>query len=906
MTRRVVRLAILLSLLLAAVLPVVVSAADMLSTSITWLSQTPPILTKTGELPINIEPRSTPTDCELYDQYGTKRCVVPTSLGTYRNGTFNDGSHGIMPINTIFLPSGNTGYYFVFSGSWTGGYKSLNASLLSWSSGKYFYTAPWDFKLLVSTGDPASVDPSTLAFSNNGKYAVAYARAGTGDGIMLFDLTTMKGKLISTIKVTTSQQLTPGTANLAVTDDGQYVASSYSEATTTDVEKGLRVYDTTTCSDQLFVASKSRKNCDYKNIWTGQKNGAAYGDGIAAKIVGNPERPLNVRFKDNATISFSVIHDYVSSTNFQASTYEVTYAPPVAEPIRLLAMGDSYISGEGAYSYRDGTDTPNNKCHLSTQSYPYLLGAQYADEYHSVACSGAVTENITTPTYPNQLRPSISQDSYNDSDIKEIINANIVGAIQQLKYVSGLKPNAILLSIGGNDIHFADLVTACVLSGPGEPCYGKQSERKILLDMLYNMHARLTETYQKILSESAADTKLYVIGYPQVVNPTGNCAVNVHLDDQELQFAYLLIDRYNAVLKNAAESVGAVYVDTSTALVGHRLCDTANDGVNGLTDGDDKALGVQLWSGSFSFGIGNESYHPTAEGHRLLSAAIAKSTNNLTNQPAAPTHTGKLIKTGKEAFIASGMPDDSPIRKLIFSAITNTLTAAKNQLMNVFSGIENGVAPNALYQVVMHSDEVTLAHGTADAKGEISVSVTAPDITPGIHSVHIYTTNIDGEPLDIAQNIFIAASASDYDGDGIANTSDPEPFINETGLIVVPDEPEADVPTKTDSPITETKPTSSPVAAIVQAQTTPISNSVIGQIIDGTERQGSVLSETNQIAAGFEANANSVPTANEPTTNKNSKKVHVITICSVFVLVYALAILYKHKRSSRQSVKMQS
>lgn len=42
--------------------------------------------------------------------------------------------------------------------------------------------------------------------------------------------------------------------------------------------------------------------------------------------------------------------------------------------IELLGMGESYISGEGAFNYQGGTDTDDNNCHLSLISYPYLIG----------------------------------------------------------------------------------------------------------------------------------------------------------------------------------------------------------------------------------------------------------------------------------------------------------------------------------------------------------------------------------------------------------------------------------------------------------------------------------------------------------------------------------------------------
>ena len=59
-----------------------------------------------------------------------------------------------------------------------------------------------------------------------------------------------------------------------------------------------------------------------------------------------------------------------------------------------MALGDSYSSGEGNPPYEAGTDTPSNMCHRSnTASYASFIGA-FNSPFKSVACSGAITDNL--------------------------------------------------------------------------------------------------------------------------------------------------------------------------------------------------------------------------------------------------------------------------------------------------------------------------------------------------------------------------------------------------------------------------------------------------------------------------------------------------------------------------------
>lgn len=862
------RVGLIVMILVAVSTPLVrplgVLAGEILATSTeapSWLSAEPARAAKTGDLPSNTLPYSKSLDCNektIVDPvYGTKvtNCSMSTAAGPIVNGYYTDGVHQIARVFQGLLQSYGDSQLVYWNTGETTIYPALSKGQLVFNnSGNlpgYNYVPAAPYRILKSaSGSSIYLDTFNMAYSNNGQWLVAIVMTSKANGLMVFDTKTYTGKFFASFASYSTifgGNDTPGASNLAISDDGRFVAAGYTQTAQNATERGVRMYDTTTCTDQFNVPVATRSYCNYKNVWTGKLNGITKtSTGIKEQLLQTVERPLNIRFKDPSTITFSGIYDYVSMTNMKAATYEATMSPePPPPPVKLLAMGDSYISGEGAFSYIAGTDTSNNKCHQSASSYPYLLGAQYAAEYHSVACSGAVAANIFGSDYPNQLEDPRAQNDYDDSEISSIIAAGQVGMIEQLKYVPDHRPNAVLLSIGGNDIGFNDIIKRCVISSAGNPCYLRESERKGLLETIYGKHDEFVSTYQNIISKSPAGVRLYVIGYPQVINPTGNCGVNVHFDDQERQFAVQLIDRLNATLKHAAESAGAVYVDTSNALIGHRLCDATDDGVNGLTDGDDGlSIGVVIGGSDHTLGVARESYHPTAYGHQLLSYAIDAATKHLRQEPSTATGSKQLVVHSDDPFITSaGIHDTGEPGKSVFQKIADAFIVAFKQSLLV----QSEAAPGSTYRIVMHSDEVELASGTVPSDGKIAVNITVPHIEPGLHTIHIYAEAANGEAIDINQDIYIRASVDDYDGDGIKNADDALVFINETDHVIVPEEPSSDIVALDDN-------TSNQGTENSHGLPTPITQDAAGPVVIKTDAPQSKAAVTIEVTKSDPAN----------------------------------------------------
>lgn len=662
-------------------------------------------------------------------------------------------------------------------------------------------TQPPDTWVKDGAGIRVPFREDSIAFSQNGRWMVGLMDGGDymalGDPIVLYDMQTAKMKVVGTARASYFAGDTGSPRNLAVTNDGRFIATNMQGFSTV-------VYDTASCSDQ-YEAYKAwdydkpdPEYCSEKAIWYGWGIDTVNPGPVSTQDPGI-EVPLYLRFQNNNTLSFVGVDitGFRNAREIVPQTVvagQMTVGTAIVGPVGgeelppidvsawtrpgVLALGDSYISGEGAYNYRLGlmpqydTDSAENKCHTSLDSYPYLLGKRLDMVHASVACSGAKMEDIQTLNrqYSGQASDGIAESQQTKSYQSNILQSYIPGYIQQLKFVETYKPKTILLSVGGNDAHFKDILVRCALDAPTDSCFAKRSERKQLLQMVYNQHANLVSTYKKIL-EASPGTRLYVVGYPQIANKDGNCGVNVRMDAGELAFGEGLIRELNKTIENAATSVGARYVDISQALNGNRLCDQNPSAVNGVTSGNDIALGT----------IGNESYHPTAYGHVLIANKISRETADLTQFMPAATGAGKLAVDSENPFITGARQDNGMVRNFIFGNLAAPVVVKGAQTnLNANIGLYGAVAGQS-YSVVFTSEPLQVATGTIGQDGSISSVLATPHIATGAHTLHVYTTNSQGEPLDIAQVVYVAASAEDYDGDTVVNQADACALIPNSG-----------------------------------------------------------------------------------------------------------------------------
>lgn len=264
------------------------------------------------------------------------------------------------------------------------------------------------------------------------------------------------------------------------------------------------------------------------------------------------------------------------------------YPHPIRRARGYVALGDSYASGQGTGIYRPGTDTATNQCHRSPLAAAPLLaaGQRRLRPLSFVACSGAVTHDLYAPNAANAGEPAQ------------------LDALRK-------RTKAVSLTIGGNDVGFVQLVSACVQSpvtpvGAGFGCStnvalnGAVQARTAALagataapDPAGNRITAIATVLADIHQRSPK-AKIYLAGYPELFGsrrqdftadrsaPSGyscvlNATVGARLDYADAQWFNANTRQLNAVFRGAvrqarAAGIKATYVSTST-FDGHGLCD---------------------------------------------------------------------------------------------------------------------------------------------------------------------------------------------------------------------------------------------------------------------------------------------------------------------------------------------
>jgi lysophospholipase L1-like esterase len=220
---------------------------------------------------------------------------------------------------------------------------------------------------------------------------------------------------------------------------------------------------------------------------------------------------------------------------------------------RYVSLGDSYASGVGTRTYNDD----GSGCGRSPLAHPRLYADRIGADFHFAACSGA-----------------------NTADLRN-------GQLGDLDAETDL----VTVTIGGNDIGWSDVITACALPWPFT-CW-KDIERAEA-HITGVLPGRLAQTYDAI-RDAAPDAEVYVLGYPRLFNERQPCNVITRISPEEQRRMNRAADLLSDVIETVATSRGFTYVDVRDAFQGHAVCDRPE------------------WINGLSWPI-QESYHPNVQG----------------------------------------------------------------------------------------------------------------------------------------------------------------------------------------------------------------------------------------------------------------------------------------------------
>lgn len=638
------------------------------------------------------------------------------------------------------------------------------------------HPSPYPFKKEYSLKDGAA--PEILRGSNGSAVRVGNVKSSQNGSWLIVQRASSAGITHQFIRVKADDmsmltfhgavsQYSPysgSSVNMAITNDGRYAALAGGYGA------NLKLFDLSTCVPNADYNLINATGCDAKNM-------VPY---LEDKLGGQVTGVNNLKFGDDGRALYMRVgieypsgdrHSLLVRLSPTGTTFTTNY----------IALGDSFASGEGEFDYFYGTDVKENKCHLSPLSYPYVMANILDfDSVHSVACSGATTDKVignNGAQFTTKVKDSPLGVDW------------LPGYKAQIKFIKNHKPNIITISMGGNDIGFADIVKKCV-APPLIPfvmdgtCFSSYEDRMGLVENIDNHFGTWANLYSQLRSYAPPDARIYVIGYPQIVNPYGNnCTLNVQLNGTERLFASNLVSYLNFVISQAAKKAGVQYVDVENAFSGHNLCGqqySAMPAVNGLTEGDD--------IGPLSFNVlGHESYHPTLYGHSLLASAIMKATNDLTESMSAPDSSVTAPDGSQAADLLHGSTKSGDIvRMLEFDDEDGQQVAvvvSGNSVSGSLQGSSYLLQPNTEYSVDIHSKPMQLGTVKTDSLGNLHYTFQIPaSLPPGLHTIDIYGKDINGQPIDIQRLVYVAASTTDWDGDGVPNSEEPCGIFEASGI----------------------------------------------------------------------------------------------------------------------------
>lgn len=432
------------------------------------------------------------------------------------------------------------------------------------------------------------------------------------------------------------------------------------------------------------------------------------------------------------------------ATSFHEGVKRVELFGPLYSQSSLtyLALGDSFTSGEGETEdrfYKAGTNNSSNRCHLSSRAYPFLLSdAMKIPKAHvaSVACAGATIKDIVGARDGQYTNRPLALENF------------LPGNISQSEFVEYYQPAVVTVGIGGNDAGLMGKLKTCAMpdicewvSDP-DLRVGAAKEIQRLFYKLRDMYQRLKEQYDGIL---------YAVGYPHIINPEGLCdpVTTTLFTYAERIFMKQSLTYLNEVIKAAAESTGITYLDIENSLVGRELCsESLQRVINGIRFGDDIAVFASLPAVKI---IGNETFHPTPEGHQIIARYITENYGDLQirrgctacldtlSPPPIPPYWGE--ESSESSFVESGEFLDN----------TELVSTVPSTYLRLPPGtFESG----SVIRVELHSGIRLLGEWTALPDGSAKQELTVPDDTPeGYHSIHVYGTARSLIPIDIYQVI---------------------------------------------------------------------------------------------------------------------------------------------------------
>ncbi|MGW9448935.1 GDSL-type esterase/lipase family protein [Streptomyces sp. NPDC055632] len=324
------------------------------------------------------------------------------------------------------------------------------------------------------------------------------------------------------------------------------------------------------------------------------------------------------------------------------------HASPGSGPTAVVAMGDSYISGEAGRwqgngltdsGSRHGTDrawtgsgydpsrvygSTAGGCHRSDTAEVRSAGP-IAASLVNLACSGATAENVFRASQGGRALKG------------EAPQADRLAAVAASHDVE-----LIALSVGGNDLGFADIITACATDYVVWYSYCHDDQQAAVDARIDGAMAKVGKAVDEIRAVmsgagyGASDYRIVLQSYP---SPVPRAAENRYAEsgwsrtstggcpfwDADANWARdTLVPRLADRLRQVAVAKGAQFLDLRDSLQGREVCAKGSRQATASLPPSAATSEWARWIDSRSTqGLVQESMHPNAYGQQALGRCLA-------------------------------------------------------------------------------------------------------------------------------------------------------------------------------------------------------------------------------------------------------------------------------------------
>ncbi|MGJ3191237.1 VWA domain-containing protein [Paenarthrobacter sp. FR1] len=426
-------------------------------------------------------------------------------------------------------------------------------------------------------------------------------------------------------------------------------------------------------------------------------------------------------------------HDYTTGANLSGTLQDFK---------NIVVLGDSYSSGEGA-----GTpDRPyflvgdqKEQCHRTKNQYANWLFSP--ERVRILACSGATTFNV----YGTGQHGEQNQ------------------LVQLAKMLdTGYRPDAVFLSISGNDIGFSQIAMSCAESAlidkalrenplaycPASPNSGAlYTATRQLIDSVPDQVRKTLVRTAGVFEERGAETPpIIVLQYPELLardkgqplkctgdHPFQTLILSAAFSDFALTQSRLNTALELGVAAAKREKVPAYVARTQRAIPpGHNLCSS-----------DPWFVPVTLKDRDSS-----ENVHPNTQGHQAMAAAIntwagvqggdlKPAVTSVGENAVWKKATVQWWPTESNIYVDLNQPNQSAI-----------LPTSKDSYGRTVIHVTGG-DPLTGTTIFVKSKPLVLGSVQLDENGNgtLTVDLQATDLPPGDHTVNVLGTNGEGEPV---------------------------------------------------------------------------------------------------------------------------------------------------------------